>query len=55
MKKDGKLSNQFGTFEFNEIIGKSYGHKFVSKNNKGFLYILKPNPLLLTNSIPHRT
>lgn len=51
------FSNRNGHFPHNEFIGKPYGCKIRSKNNKGlgFLYLLRPTPELWAKSLPHRT
>ncbi|PKI83312.1 guanidinoacetate N-methyltransferase [Malassezia vespertilionis] len=55
VQKGEQLVNLFGNFPHDEIIGKPYGSKVFSKNQRGFIYILRPTPELWTLSLPHRT
>ncbi|KAK0555019.1 tRNA (adenine-N(1)-)-methyltransferase catalytic subunit trm61 [Tilletia horrida] len=48
--------NAFGAFPHSTaFIGKPFGSKIHSANNKGFVYVLRPSPELWTLSLPHRT
>jgi tRNA(1-methyladenosine) methyltransferase and related methyltransferases len=49
----GTFDNRFGKFHHKDIIGKQYGSKITSK--KGYVYVLRPTPTLITQSLPHRT
>jgi tRNA (adenine57-N1/adenine58-N1)-methyltransferase len=51
------FSNRNGHFHHDDFIGKPYGCKIRSRNNKGygFLYLLKPTPELWARSLNHRT
>lgn len=51
------FSNRNGHFHHNDFIGKPYGCKIRSRNNRGygFVYLLKPTPELWARSLNHRT
>ena len=53
MASNGYIDNRFGRFLHKDIIGKPFGSKITSK--KGYIYVLKPTPTLITQSLPHRT
>lgn len=44
-----------GNFNFNDFYGKPYGSKIYSKNQKGFVYAMRPDPHLFTLSSNHLT
>jgi tRNA (adenine57-N1/adenine58-N1)-methyltransferase catalytic subunit len=52
---DEEYSSRYGAFPHNTMIGKPFGAKLHARNNKGFLYLLRPTPSLWTLSLPHRT
>ena len=49
--------NKNGHFHHDDFIGKPYGCKIRSRNNRGlgFLYLLRPTPELWARSLNHRT
>jgi tRNA (adenine57-N1/adenine58-N1)-methyltransferase len=51
------FSNRNGHFHHDDFIGKPFGCKIRSKNNRGygFVYLLKPTPELWVRSLNHRT
>eukprot|EP00934_Nitzschia_sp_Nitz4_P003048 Nitzschia sp. Nitz4//scaffold211_size37880//25510//26884//NITZ4_007711-RA/size37880-augustus-gene-0.61-mRNA-1//-1//CDS//3329541994//3038//frame0 len=51
------FSNRNGHFHHDDFIGKPYGCKVRSRNNKGYgyTYLLKPTPELWARSLKHRT
>jgi len=49
------LNNRFGAFAHNTMVGKRYGEQMVSKNGRGYVYLLAPSPELWTSSLSHRT
>ncbi|SJX61009.1 related to GCD14-translational repressor of GCN4 [Sporisorium reilianum f. sp. reilianum] len=49
------VSNMFGHFPHNDMVGMPYGSKMVSKNGRGYVYLLRPTPELWTLALPHRT
>eukprot|EP00339_Tiarina_fusa_P006041 CAMPEP_0117054578 /NCGR_PEP_ID=MMETSP0472-20121206/37825_1 /TAXON_ID=693140 ORGANISM="Tiarina fusus, Strain LIS" /NCGR_SAMPLE_ID=MMETSP0472 /ASSEMBLY_ACC=CAM_ASM_000603 /LENGTH=284 /DNA_ID=CAMNT_0004770221 /DNA_START=31 /DNA_END=882 /DNA_ORIENTATION=+ len=51
------FSNRNGHFHHDDFIGKPYGCKIRSRNNRGygFVYLLKPTPELWARSLKHRT
>ncbi|XP_065053574.1 tRNA (adenine(58)-N(1))-methyltransferase catalytic subunit TRMT61A-like [Rhopilema esculentum] len=52
----GKVhQTKFGAFPHDRIIGKRFGSKVFSKNNRGYVYLLYPSPELWTVTLPHRT
>jgi tRNA (adenine57-N1/adenine58-N1)-methyltransferase len=56
-KKGGIFSNRNGHFHHDDFIGKPFGCKIRSRNNRGygFVYLLKPTPELWARSLNHRT
>ncbi|CAG8520720.1 10373_t:CDS:2 [Paraglomus brasilianum] len=57
LKVDSKASynNKFGNFKHSNIIGKEYGSRIPSHNQKAYMYLLYPTPELWTMVLPHRT
>ena len=57
--KGAILNNRYGSFHHDDLLGLEYGAKVEARTKqahaKGFLYICKPNPELLTASLMHRT
>ncbi|TKY85187.1 hypothetical protein EX895_006267 [Sporisorium graminicola] len=49
------VSNMFGHFPHSDMVGMPYGSKMVSKNGRGYVYLLRPTPELWTLALPHRT
>lgn len=51
------FSNRNGHFHHDDFIGKPYGSKIRSRNNRGYGYVflLKPTPELWARSLNHRT
>lgn len=51
------FTNRNGHFHHDDFIGKPFGCKIRSKNNRGygFVYLLKPTPELWVRSLNHRT
>jgi tRNA (adenine57-N1/adenine58-N1)-methyltransferase len=56
-EQGGIYCNRNGHFRHNDFIGKPYGGKVRSHNNRGygFCYLLKPTPELWARSLNHRT
>ncbi|PWN37834.1 tRNA methyltransferase complex GCD14 subunit [Meira miltonrushii] len=50
-----ELTNTYGSFPHDEMIGKPFGARLASKNKRGFIHILRPTPELWTLALPHRT
>jgi len=58
--RDSVLNTRFGSFPHNDFVGNAFGNKLVTtmgvkKGSQGFIYLLKPTPLLWTRSLRHRT
>ncbi|EPQ27424.1 uncharacterized protein PFL1_04962 [Pseudozyma flocculosa PF-1] len=49
------LTNVFGHFSHDDMIGLPYGSKMISRNGRGYLYLLRPTPEVWTTALPHRT
>lgn len=49
------VSNMFGHFPHEDMVGMPYGSKMISKNSRGYVYLLRPTPELWTLALPHRT
>ncbi|SNX82308.1 related to GCD14 - translational repressor of GCN4 [Melanopsichium pennsylvanicum] len=49
------VSNMFGHFPHDDMVGMPYGSKMISKNGRGYIYLLRPTPELWTLALPHRT
>jgi tRNA (adenine57-N1/adenine58-N1)-methyltransferase len=47
--------NQFGKFRHEFFVGKPFGSKIMSLNNKGYVYALRLTPDLFTKTLLHRT
>lgn len=39
-------ASRFGQYKHSDMIGKKFGSKIASVNNKGFIYVLRPTPEL---------
>jgi tRNA (adenine57-N1/adenine58-N1)-methyltransferase catalytic subunit len=55
IKEGGVLSNKYGVFAHNDMLGKPFGSKMASINQRGFIHLLFPTPELWTLNVPHRT
>lgn len=55
MTPEWNFDTKFGRFEANEILGKSFGSKIETKNDKGFGYVLEITPDLFTSTIKLNT
>eukprot|EP00979_Chaetoceros_neogracilis_P005536 scaffold1007_cov183-Chaetoceros_neogracile.AAC.6 len=53
----GVFNNRNGHFHHDDFLGKPYGCKIRSNNNRGlgFIYLLRPTPELWARSLNHRT
>eukprot|EP00118_Oscarella_pearsei_P010239 m.62154 g.62154 ORF g.62154 m.62154 type:complete len:296 (+) comp35043_c0_seq7:1595-2482(+) len=50
------IQTKFGFFPHNDMIGKPYGTKMISRTKKkGYIHLLYPTPELWTQALPHRT
>jgi len=56
-KKGDSFTNRNGIFHHDDFLGKPFGSKIRSRNNRGygFCYLLKPTPELWARSLNHRT
>ncbi|EGR31192.1 tRNA methyltransferase, putative [Ichthyophthirius multifiliis] len=52
---DGFFQNKTGHFDHRTIIGQQYGSKIYNNKSTGYVYVLRPDPVLLTDSIAHKT
>ncbi len=50
-----QLTNFWGTFTHESLVGKQFGTKVYSKNNRGYCYVLAPTPELWTKALKFRT
>ncbi|TIA90575.1 hypothetical protein E3P99_01535 [Wallemia hederae] len=55
VEKDKLFQNKFGSFRHADMIGRNFGDKLSSTNNRGFIHLLKPSAELWTLALPHRT
>lgn len=55
VNQDLVLNNKYGTYKYNDIIGKQYGSKLMSSTGKGYVYVLQFTPEMWTLTLPHRT
>ncbi|KAL3900856.1 MAG: hypothetical protein SGPRY_012379, partial [Prymnesium sp.] len=55
VKPGATFRSRFGNFPHAAMVGVRYGSRINSANNKGFIYLLPPNPELWTASLQHRT
>lgn len=51
VKKGEILNNKFGNFHHNDMIGKPFGSKIMSKSSKGYVYILEPTNELWSSAV----
>lgn len=49
------LNNKFGAFYHDDIIGKPFGSKIISRNTTGWMYALEPSPELWSLAVHTRT
>lgn len=49
------LNNKFGAFYHDDLIGKPFGSKIVSRNTTGWMYALEPSPELWSLAVHTRT
>ncbi|GAA5877058.1 hypothetical protein JCM8547_007295 [Rhodosporidiobolus lusitaniae] len=50
-----EIQSRYGCFRHADMVGKPWGTKLSSTNDRGFVYLLKPTPELWTLALPHRT
>ena len=49
------LNNKFGAFYHDDLIGRPFGSKIVSRNTTGWMYALEPSPELWSLAVHTRT
>lgn len=55
LAEKGWTDNQFGKFRHEFFVGKPFGSKVMSLNNKGYVYALRLTPEFFTKTLLHRT
>lgn len=55
LSEKGHTDNQFGKFKHEFFVGKKFGSKIFSLNNKGYVYALRLTPEFFTKTLLHRT
>ncbi|XP_072028824.1 tRNA (adenine(58)-N(1))-methyltransferase catalytic subunit TRMT61A-like [Amphiura filiformis] len=54
--KRGEITQtKYGALRHNDVLGKEYGSKISTVNQRGYIYVLHPSPELWTVNLPHRT
>jgi len=49
------FDNKFGRFKHEFFVGKPFGQKISSQNNKGYVYAFRLDPTFFTKTLSHRT
>lgn len=49
------IQNRFGLFELNDIVGKRFGSRIVSRKGDTHVVIMEPTPHLVTETLSHKT
>lgn len=55
LSKGAILNNKFGAFYHDDLIGKAFGSKVVSRSTSGWFYALEPSPELWSLAVHTRT
>jgi len=55
LTEGASFDNKFGRFKHEFFVGKPFGHKISSQNNKGYVYAFKLDPTFFTKTLLHRT
>ncbi len=55
LSEGGILNNRYGTFPHSSFVGKRPGAKVAASKNAGFVYILRASPVLVTETLSHKT
>lgn len=53
--EEGSFGNKFGTYKHSFFVGRQFGDKVNSVNNKGYVYVLRLTPQLFTETLTHAT
>ena len=55
IKKGDITQTKYGALRHNDVLGKEFGSKIQTVNQRGYVFILHPSPELWTVNLPHRT
>ncbi|EAS00137.3 tRNA methyltransferase complex GCD14 subunit (macronuclear) [Tetrahymena thermophila SB210] len=53
--ENGFFQNRFGYFGHSEVVGKQFGQKIFNLKKNAFIYLLRPDPVLITDTLSHLT
>lgn len=53
--QNATYQNKFGAYHHSVFVTKQLGEPILSKSFQGPIYLLKPTPHLITETVPHKT